>query len=64
MLEGKNRYERFRIFQQYTELFPAWRKRLRFVAVPGAWHSSRRGVIDRPEFMELVLGRDGAPGSE
>ena len=61
MLEGKNRYERFQIFQKYTELFPEWRKMLRFVSVPGAGHDRRRVVFERPEFLALVLGAEDAP---
>ena len=58
MLQGKNRYERFLIFKKYTELFPAWRKMLRFVSIPDVGHSSRRVVFECPEFLALVFGRE------
>ena len=60
MLQGKNRYERFLIFKKYTELFPAWRKMLRFVSIPGAGHSSRRVVFECPAFLALVFGHEDA----
>ena len=52
------------IFRKYTELFPAWRKMLRFVSVPQAGHDRRRVVFDRPEFLALVLGSADAPAGE
>lgn len=40
MTQGKNRYERFQIYQKYTALFPSWKQAIRFISVPGIAHSS------------------------
>ena len=57
MLQGKNRHDRFIIFQQYVKLFPQWQKCLRFKTVPGAGHNKVKVMFDSPEFLSMVFGR-------
>ena len=57
MLQGKNRYERFTIFQQYVKLFPQWEKKTRFKTVPGVAHSTAKVMFDSGEFLSLIFGR-------
>lgn len=55
MTQGENRYRRFLNYRRYVALFPAWAKRSRFVAVPGAGHQTIR-VFAAPEFIRLIFG--------
>ena len=57
MLQGKNRYERFTIFQQYVKLFPQWEKKTRFKTVPGVAHSTAKVMFDSEELLSLIFGR-------
>ena len=41
MLQGKNRYERFLIYQKHVALYPDWAKMTRFISVPEIAHSSQ-----------------------
>ena len=41
MLQGKNRYERFLIYQKHIALYPQWEKMTKFFAVPDIAHSSK-----------------------
>ena len=62
MLQGKNRHDRFIIFQQYVKLFPQWQKCLQFKTVPGAGHNKVKVMFDSPEFLSMVFGRtDDSP---
>lgn len=56
MLQGKNRYDRFLIYQKYTNLFPEWSKAIRFIAVPEIQHSSTVFYYNN-ELQELVFGK-------
>ena len=40
MLQGKNRYERFLIYQKHVASYPEWAKMTTFISVPGIAHSS------------------------
>ena len=40
MLQGKNRYERFQIYQKHVALYPQWAKMTRYFSVPEIAHSS------------------------
>ena len=40
LLQGKNRYERFLIYQKHVALYPGWAKMTKFISVPGIAHSS------------------------
>ena len=40
MLQGKNRYERFLIYQKHVALYPSWKQKVRFFSIPDIAHSS------------------------
>lgn len=40
MLQGKNRYERFLIYQKHVALYPQWAQMTKFISVPKIAHSS------------------------
>jgi len=55
MLQGKNRYERFKNYQKHIQRFPKLAKAVRFVEVPGAGHEGR--CWDIPEVIDLAIGK-------
>jgi len=54
MRQGKNRYERYRNFQEYVKKFPAWAKMLSFHDIPDVGHSSK--VLEDADFLRFVCG--------
>ena len=40
MLQGKNRCDRLRIYQQYTAMYPQWAKALKFFYIPNIKHDT------------------------
>ena len=59
MLQGKNRYERFKNYRAYIQRFPKLVNAVRFVEIPGAGHEGR--CWDIPEVINLVTGKKKAP---
>ena len=57
MMQGENRYVRFRNLETYLKQFPTWEKQVSFHAIEGVGHESPV-VYTRKEFIDYALGRD------
>ena len=57
-LQGKDRYERFQIYQKHVERYPQWKQKTKFFSVPDIAHSSevfyRNNVIQKWIFAEQL----------
>lgn len=60
MLQGKNRYERFKNYQKHIQRFPKLANAVRFVEIPGAGHEGR--CWDIPEVISLAVGEKSPNG--
>jgi dienelactone hydrolase len=61
MMQGTNRFERFRGFERYLERFPAWARQVSFHPIDGVGHNT---VVAHciPEFVDFVLHGDRNAG--
>ena len=57
MQQGKNRYERFRSFEEYLKQFPEWAKQVSFHAIKGIGHESKVAHTEKV-FIDYALGGD------
>ncbi len=55
MMQGINRYDRFRNFQEYIKAFPGWAKQVSFHDIPGVGHSGK--TFDDPNLLDFVSGK-------
>ena len=55
MMQGINRYDRFRNFQEYIKAFPDWAKQVSFHDIPGIGHSGK--VFDDPNLLDFISGK-------
>ena len=53
---GKNRYARFRSFEEYLKQFPGWAKQVSFHAIEGIGHESKVAHTEKV-FIDYALGR-------
>ena len=62
MLQGRNRYERFLIYQKHVAYYPDWKQKTRFFSVPDIAHSStvfyKNNIIQKWVFGEELPGGD------
>lgn len=62
MLQGKNRYERFKIYRKHIARYPEWEKKVVFISVPGIAHSSavfyKDAVVQKWVFGEKLSDQD------
>ena len=62
MLQGRNRYERFLIYQKHVARYPDWKQKTRFFSVPDIAHSStvfyKNNIIQKWVFGEELPGGD------
>lgn len=54
MAQGKNRYERWRIYRNYVQLFPEWSDNAVFESVDGVGHSGRE-MFNSPEARRVLF---------
>ena len=55
MMQGINRYDRFRNFQEYIKAFPGWAKQVSFHDIPDVGHSGK--TFDDPNLLDFICGR-------
>ena len=55
MMQGINRYDRFRNFQEYIKAFPGWAKQVSFHDIPGVGHSGK--TFEDPNLLDFVSGK-------
>lgn len=63
MLQGKNRYERFLIYQKHVASYPSWKRCVKFFSIPDIAHSSevfyKNNIIQKWIFGEkLPVGNE------
>ena len=56
LMQGKNRIERFRIYEKYVSRFPDWKAKVKFREMPGQGHTGKV-YLQSPDFMALVFGK-------
>ena len=56
MLQGSNRYERFRNFEAYLKRYPDWARKVTFHAFDGLGHDTRKAHSDKA-FVDFATGK-------